>query len=199
MYFLKVRQPLCLKETSPTMHSLTGQKIKLRALELSDLDDLYLIENNESFWLDSHTQKPYSKHLLKQYIQNSHLDIYEAKQLRFVIESLDTSKVVGLVDLFDFDPKHLRAGVGIVILPSAQQKGYATESLELLHHYACQHLHLHQLYANIISNNQISQALFTKLHYTHTGTRKKWIRDGNTFKDVAFYQLFLPSLPHYTS
>ena len=40
--------------------SLCGKKINLRALEPEDLEFLYQIENNESFWEISHTQTPFS-------------------------------------------------------------------------------------------------------------------------------------------
>ena len=64
------------------MQTLQGKHISLRALEPEDLEFLFQIENNESFWEVSHTQTPFSKFLLKQYLENAHLDIYEAKQLR---------------------------------------------------------------------------------------------------------------------
>ena len=68
------------------MNTLLGKNIKLRALEKEDLDFLYQIENNESFWQVSHTQTPFSKYMLKLYLENAHLDIYQAKQLRLIIE-----------------------------------------------------------------------------------------------------------------
>jgi diamine N-acetyltransferase len=41
---------------------------------------------------------------VKQYLENAHQDIYEAKQLRLAICDQDFS-CSGLIDLFDFDPK----------------------------------------------------------------------------------------------
>ena len=70
--------------------NLCGQKMNLRALEPEDLEFLFEIENNESFWEVSHTQVPFSKYILKQYIENAHLDIFETKQLRLLIEKKNT-------------------------------------------------------------------------------------------------------------
>lgn len=112
------------------MHTLTGTHIKLRALEPEDLEFLFQIENNESFWEVSHTQAPFSKFLLKQYLENAHLDIFEAKQLRLVIDEKSTGKSIGMIDLFDFNPQHKRAGIGILIHPDFQQKGFASEALD---------------------------------------------------------------------
>ena len=171
------------------MMSLNGKKINLRALEPEDLSFLYEIENNESFWEISHTQAPFSKFLLKQYLENAHLDIYEAKQLRLVIEDSSTKKPVGMIDLFDFNPQHNRAGVGILIQPKSQGKGFASEALSLLIHYCFTHLNLHQLYANITSDNTTSLQLFAKHQFIKVGIKKDWILSEGTYKNELLYQL----------
>ena len=50
---------------------LHGEKVRLRALEPEDLDFLYTTENDTNFWKVSNTQVPFSRFLLKQYIENS--------------------------------------------------------------------------------------------------------------------------------
>ncbi|RSC93871.1 GNAT family N-acetyltransferase [Tenacibaculum singaporense] len=171
------------------MHTLIGTHIKLRALEPEDLDFLFQIENNESFWEVSHTQTPFSKFLLKQYLENAHLDIYEAKQLRLIIDDKVTGKSIGMIDLFDFNPQHKRAGIGILIHPDFQQKGFASEALQLLIKYCFTHLHLHQLYANITSDNTSSLHLFEKQNFKQIGIKKDWIFYNGTYKDELLFQL----------
>lgn len=104
------------------MKTLKGNTIYLRALEPEDLNFLYAIENNESFWEVSHTQTPFSKLILKQYLENAHLDIYEAKQLRLMIVESNSDLPIGMIDLFDYNPQHKRAGLGILIHPDFQKK-----------------------------------------------------------------------------
>jgi diamine N-acetyltransferase len=84
------------------MITLKGQTIFLRALEPEDLEFVYAIENDETIWEVSNTQTPYSKFLIRQYLENAHQDIYEAKQLRLAICKNQTSEAIGLIDLFDF-------------------------------------------------------------------------------------------------
>ncbi|MCB0381914.1 MAG: GNAT family N-acetyltransferase, partial [Psychroserpens sp.] len=67
------------------MINLKGKHIYLRALEPEDLDFIYQIENDPSVWEISNTITPYSKFLIKQYLENAHKDIFEVKQLRLVI------------------------------------------------------------------------------------------------------------------
>ena len=170
------------------MDTLKGTHINLRAIEPTDLAFLYQIENDEVFWEVSNTQKPFSKYLLQQYLENAQQDIYEAKQLRMVIEDKNNAPV-GLIDLFDFDPKHKRAGIGIVISQQFQDNGFASESLELLINFAFTYLDLHQLFANITDDNIKSIALFKKLGFEKSGVKKDWIYANGNFKNELIYQL----------
>ena len=172
------------------MITLKGTNIYLRALEPEDLEFIYAIENNESVWEVSNTQTPYSRFLIRQYLENAHQDIYEAKQLRLAICLYDTFHAIGLIDLFDFDPKNNRAGVGIVISNEANRNsGIGSEALQLVINYAFNQLQLHQLYANIGSDNEISLQLFTKFGFQIIGTKKDWIKVNNVFKDEILFQL----------
>jgi diamine N-acetyltransferase len=172
------------------MITLSGNTIYLRALEPEDLDFIYTIENNESVWEVSNTQTPYSRFLIRQYLENAHQDIYEAKQLRLAICQQETGETIGLIDIFDFDPKNNRAGVGLVIGSQAHRnKGIGSEALALVIQYSFQQLQLHQLYANIGSDNEISLQLFTKFGFQKIGIKKDWNRVNNVYKDELLYQL----------
>lgn len=171
------------------METLKGKSVYLRALEPEDLEFLFQIENNENYWEVSHTNTPFSKYVLKQYLENAHLDIFEAKQLRLMIVEATSHKSIGLIDLFDFSPKHKRAGIGILIEPGFQNKGFASESLEVLIKYTFSHLELHQLYANITSDNSYSIQLFESKNFTKVGVKKDWISSQGNFKDEILFQL----------
>ncbi|MBC5836349.1 GNAT family N-acetyltransferase [Flavobacterium muglaense] len=172
------------------MITLKGENIYIRALETNDLEFIYAIENDQSIWEVSNTQTPYSRFLVKQYLENAHQDIYEAKQLRLAICQDQDYPALGLIDLFDFDPKNNRAGVGIVIQEQGNRnQNIGSEALELLIHYSFYHLNLHQLYANIGSENKSSIALFTKFGFKNIGTKKDWNLVNGIYKDEAVFQL----------
>lgn len=170
------------------MATLLGKNINLRALEQTDLDFLFATENDEQFWEISSTQIPFSKYILQKYIENAHQDIYEAKQYRFVICNVEDVPI-GMIDLFDFNPQHKRVGIGILIVPKYQSKGYASEALEMVIDYAFSYLDVHQIYANITSNNLKSIALFEKNNFKKVGIKKDWLYSNSTFKDEILYQL----------
>ncbi len=170
------------------MERLEGKHIYLRALEPEDLEFLYQLENDSAIWEISGTVTPYSKHVLRQYLENAHRDIYEVKQLRLAI-CLNNDRVVGLIDLFDFDPKNRRAGLGIVVLEAAQRnKGIGAESIGLLADYAFSTLDLRQLFANVGSDNKTSIHLFKKMGFDEVGVKKDWIFSKGKFKNEILFQ-----------
>ena len=171
------------------MQVLKNHIITLRALEPEDLNLLFSTENDSDFWEVSNTQAPFSKFILKKYLANAQQDIYEARQLRLVIMNTATNENLGLIDLFDFNPQHQRAGIGILILKEFQNMGFASESLKMITQYAFNHLNLHQVYANIPTDNKKSLVLFEKLNFVKIGIQKDWMFSEGSFKDVHLYQL----------
>jgi diamine N-acetyltransferase len=172
------------------MITLKGENIYIRALEPNDLEFVYAMENDQSIWEVSNTQTPYSRFLIKQYLQNAQQDIYEAKQLRLAICQDKDFPAIGLIDLFEFDPKNNKAGIGIVIKANENRKqNIGSEALELLIQYAFYHLNLHQLYANISMENVASLALFSKFGFQKIGAKKDWILVNGIYKDEAIFQL----------
>jgi diamine N-acetyltransferase len=172
------------------MVTLTGENIYLRALEPEDLSFIYKLENNEAMWDVANTQTPYSRFLIRQYLENAHQDIFEAKQLRLAICKTGSFDAVGLIDLFDFDAVNNRAGVGIIVEDTThRQKGYGSEALGLVINYAFKKLQLHQLYANIDLANVASTTLFTNFGFELIGIKKDWIKRDNVYVDEALYQL----------
>lgn len=161
--------------------------MRLRALELSDLDLLFALENDESLWACGTTRTPYSRVALKRYIlQAAQSDLYAQRQLRLVaeIEDQGQGEAVALVDLFEFSPEHHRAEVGIVVLPQYRQQGYGAEALLLLEDYSRRHLSLHQLYAYVPTHNTASLRLFQRMSYAQQACLKDWAYHNGQYEEV---------------
>jgi len=171
------------------MQVLKGEHIHLRGLEPEDLNFLFNTENDSNFWEVSSTQTPFSRYILEQYITSSNQDIYQTKQLRLIISENISDQAVGIIDLFDFNPQHQRAGVGVLIIKEQQQKGFASEALEILINYSFSILNVHQLFANITTDNKNSLSLFKKLNFKKVGIKKEWVFTEGKFKDEILLQL----------
>lgn len=173
---------------------LKGTNIQLRALEPDDVELLYRWENDPAVWLLSGSLAPFSKFVLEQYLAGAHQDIYTIKELRLVIELINDeekkNKAIGCIDLFDYDPKNRRAGVGILIGDTSERnKGYASEAIQVLTHYAFTVLDIHQLYCNILQENKISMYLFQRQGFEIAGIKKSWIYDNGKWHNECLLQL----------
>jgi len=170
---------------------MIGKRILLRAPEPGDLEVLYAWENDPSVWQISNTLTPFSRYTLEQYILSSQLDIHSSRQLRLMIDLITPAgagRPVGTIDLFDYDPLHRRAGIGILINKADRGYGYASEALELLIDYAFNTLQLHQLYCNISADNEKSLKLFQEHRFKIAGLKKEWLSVKNKWKDEYLLQ-----------
>ncbi len=170
------------------MKFLEGKRITLRPIEIDDLEALYKWENDSENWHTSNNLNPHSRFFLEQYILNASNNIFEDKQLRLVIADKE-GRQIGIIDLFDFDPHHKRAAVGIIIGKEYRYQGYGSEALSLLIVYASKVLNLQQLYCGVGVQNEHSMKLFQNKGFIVTGTRKSWRLQERKWLDEHFLQL----------
>jgi len=172
------------------MLRLDAGRCRLRALEPCDVELLYLWENDPQVWRVSGTAQPLSRERIARYVEEQSYDIYATRQMRLVVEVEGVA--VGTLDILEFDPQHLRLGVGVLIYSEQnRRKGYARAALSAVADYARNTLGVHQLWASVAADNAPSVALFEGLGYERCGVRRDWLRRGGDYVDVYDYQLIL--------
>ena len=171
--------------------NIEGKISTLRALEPEDLDAMYGWENDTDSWRVSGTVAPFSRHILSRLLDEQQFDIYATRQMRLVVERKSDGITVGAVDMFEFDPQNLRAGVGIIIAPPYRKQGFALDALQSLERYVRDVLRMHQLWCSVGADNEASLALFQKAGYTECGLRKEWLQTSNGAIDEVLMQKIL--------
>ena len=164
--------------------SLEGELTRLRALEAEDVDLLYVWENDPAVWGVSGTLAPFSRHTLRRFLDEQRFDLYAARQLRLVVETLD-GRAVGLVDLFEFEPVDLRAGIHGA---GDRGRGFASDALDVLCRYARQVLGLHQLWCSVAPDNAASLTLFRRAGFVECGRKREWRRTPDGWADELLLQ-----------
>lgn len=171
---------------------LEGAKCRLRAVERQDVDFIQRQENDPSVWDVSGTVAPYSRYSIENFVAEQQAGIYATHQLRLMIEAVADGRRVGMVDLFDFDPVNLRAGVGVLVCGPERRQGYAAEALGLLCEYARDVLRLHQLWCGVGADNRASLALFDSAGFLRTGRRRDWrMTAGGWCDEIEFSKILL--------
>lgn len=99
---------------------------------------------------------------------------------------------VGALDLYEFDPQHRRAGVGILVHDPAQRgKGYAADALAVACEYAREVLGLHQLWCSVGAENAASLSLFRHAGFSEIGIKRDWLWTADGFQDEVLMQKIL--------
>ena len=163
-----------------------NENIVIRAAEPQDAKLIYDWENDRDIWRVSETYMPYSLYQIEQFLFSN--DLFSTRQIRFIIERKNDNVNIGCIDIYDFDPVHMRAGIGILLQKKFRKQGYANEALELLIDYVFNTLMLKQIYCLIDETNIDSLNLFKKIGFTQCGLRKEWIRTTDGFIDELEFQ-----------
>lgn len=164
-----------------------NENIIIRAAEPKDATLIYNWENDQEIWRVSETYMPYSLYQIEQFLLNNN-DLFSIRQIRFIIERKTDNKNIGCIDIYDFDPIHLRAGIGILLQKEFRKLGYAKEALTLTMNYCFNILMLKQIYCLIDALNEDSLNLFRNIGFKQCGCRKEWIRTTNGFVDEYEFQ-----------
>lgn len=158
------------------MHIL-GKKIKLRALELEDIEKLNLWSNEPELWkLLGGWHFPYSKRNTEKWLlsindNNLHNHV-------FGIED-DNANLVGTANLINIDWKNRSAFHGMMIGDKSNRgKVYAFDVVMAIMRYSFDELGLERLDGDMIETNQLSINFYTK--------RCGWKVEGR--KENSFYR-----------
>ena len=172
------------------MQTSNAPTITLRAMEPEDLDALYRIENDRQLWNIGSTNVPYSRYALHNYIADAKNDIYIDGQIRMMIEN-EGGIVVGVIDLVNFDAKHQRAELGIIIMEQYRRQGYAKAAILKLIQYARNVLHLNQIYAVVAVDNTNSRHCLTSLGFSSGARLQRWLCSEGSYQDALVMQPFI--------
>lgn len=171
------------------MAFLENEQLKLRALEPSDIDDIYRWENDTEIWSVSNTVAPFSRQIIIEYLRDYKADIFSQRQLRLMIMEKQSHASVGMIDLYNFDPFNSRVHLGIIIDTNFRKKGYGQSATKLIIDYCRNFLKIHQIIIETPQSNPNSMKLFEAVGFTPCGVLKDWLKTPNGYDDLNVYQL----------
>ena len=118
--------------------------------------------------LNSTTIKQFNNNIISLRAAGKGIFVDGSMQLAALVDG----ELVGCIDLYNYDPIHRRAEVGIGVERSCRRKGYATAMLLELDKLCAHQLHLHQLYCDVVTSNTVSCHLFERCGYRQVGVCK---------------------------
>lgn len=159
-------------------------------MEPSDLELLYLWENDTEVWRVSGSCGPVSRERLQHFIEEQNYDIYATRQMRLIIES--NGMAIGTLDIIDFDPQNSRFGIGILIYANENRRmGFARSAIEAIKEYGRTTLFVNQIWASVAEDNIASLELFRRCGFEECGRRKAWLRREEGYVAEVEFQCLL--------
>ena len=157
----------------------------LRILEKEDLEFLYKMRTNPDV-MDYWFEEPYTTmgKLIKSYEAGQDSNLHR----HFILYHL--KEKVGYIALFDIDGRHRNAEFAIMIAPSQQGKGYATDATRLIVEYGFNQLNLYKLFLYVDKLNEKAVHIYGKVGFQIEGELKKHYFVNGSYHNALFMSLF---------
>lgn len=159
------------------MGEIKTERLVLRPMQLSDLEDLFAVFSNAQvmrYWSTlPHASREVTEALIRQTINAD-----PARTAEFVIEF--KGKVIGKAGFWQMPE------LGYLLHPDYWRRGFGREALEALIAYGFERLGLAQITADVDPENAASLALLGKLGFVETGRQKNTLEIGGRWFDSVY-------------
>ena len=149
----------------------TGDLVRLRALEMTDLDDIMKFYNTLELKRFLGPPVVRSKRYLEQWLLKvSVWNPFRDGHLYLAIEEKDTHAYLGIARIEDVRLPHNRAEVGLSIYnPDNRGKGYGTDAMLVLLGIGFHILGLNSIYLDTMEDNERSIKIYEKIGFKRVG------------------------------
>jgi RimJ/RimL family protein N-acetyltransferase len=174
-----------------TCTKLKSERIKLRLIELSDLNSIHnlhsLPETDEFNALGIPKNIDETKSIIEPWIAENNLS--EIKNYTFAIEQNNNDKFIGILGLKLWSKKHRRGEIWYKIHSNYWRKGFATESVNLILDYGFKTLNLHRIQAGCAVDNIGSIKVLEKVGMIKEGRGRQLLPLKNGWSDNFEYSI----------
>ena len=171
------------------MPVLETERLVLRAMRVSDAEDMYDYAKNERvteylLW-SPHNSFFYTKDYL-QYIQSRYAvgDFYD-----WALIEKESGKMIGTCGFTTIDTSNNSGEIGYVLNPDHHGKGYATEAAGRVIEFGFETLGLHRIEARFMEGNEASRHVMEKLGMTFEGFKRDGIFTKGKYRTIGICAL----------
>jgi RimJ/RimL family protein N-acetyltransferase len=168
-----------------------GELVRLRALEMEDLDIILKYFNNLELRQYLSTQWPMSRNTERQWLERATtMDPWKDGVLHLAIEDKKTNEFLGTVGIFDISKQHQKAELGIAIYnPDNHGKGYGTDTTKVMLWVAFHVLGLNTVYLLALDTNKRAHRAYEKAGFKYAGTYRQGAYVLGKFEDFQIMDI----------
>lgn len=170
-------------------YELESHRLRLRQINLNDVDDLYEYGSDDEVAKYVLWSKYQSKENAVDYIDMVMKKYAEGNFNAWAIELKDEEKMIGMIDFVAYNERHQRAELGYVLNQHYWGKGIMSEAAKLVLEHGFKTLKLHKISAGSIDLNVGSYRVMEKIGMKREGIhREHFIKDG-VYYDIIMYSV----------
>jgi RimJ/RimL family protein N-acetyltransferase len=163
-----------------------GKKVRLRALEMSDLDAVMAHWNTYETRRYLYSAVPHSREHEREWLEKAtKATPWEDGNITLAIEDRNTQEFLGTVGLAQISPVNKHAEFGIAIHDPAQHgKGYGTDATEVILWIGFHELGLNSIHLYTMESNLRAQRAYEKAGFKRMGKIRKYMYSGGNYEDA---------------
>lgn len=167
---------------------ISGERIRLRAIEYDDLPLLVDWRNNPEIYTNFYEHEPLSIAMQQKWFEKF---LQRSDEKFWIVETCQDSRPIGTIALVDIDWRNRRAEIGRVLIvpPEFRGGGFGMELFGLLLEYAFEHLNLNRLHLDVFAENQTAVAFYRKVGLVEEGCYRQHVFAKGTYKDVLVFSM----------
>jgi RimJ/RimL family protein N-acetyltransferase len=171
---------------------IEGKTVRLRSVELSDLDELVKGWNNLELrnLVGAASLGPASRGEEEEWIKTTWKEKRERRSFVFAIEGVSEKKLLGTVSLLNCNWTDRSASLGIAIYsPENWGKGYGSEATRLLLDFAFKTLNLHKVELEVFDFNERALKCYRKVGFKEVGRKREARFIDGEYRDVIMMDM----------
>ncbi|NHJ40296.1 MAG: GNAT family N-acetyltransferase [Asgard group archaeon] len=147
-----------------------GEKVRLRSLELSDLDEIMKVWNNLKLRKYLSTPLPFSRNEEEQWIRSTWEERNRGNGYHFAVENKETKEFIGGGGLLGINNIIRSAELGIAIYAEKNWgKGYGTDTMKVLLKFGFDYLNLNRIQLRVVEFNTRGIKTYKKVGFKEVG------------------------------
>lgn len=151
-----------------------GEKVKLRAVEMDDLDDIMQHWNTYEMRISLGRYIPESRQQREEWIKKVTKEMQKGEAYNFAVIEKETEKFLGIAALKRVNNISRTAFMSVAIYnPKDQGRGFGTDSVKCILKIGFDVLNLHRIELHVYDFLESGKHIYKKLGFKETGVRRK--------------------------
>jgi RimJ/RimL family protein N-acetyltransferase len=166
---------------------LAGDGLRLRSLELLDLEPLFAYLSRPEVY-EPTSADPWTRDAVLQFITSNRDGMAQGRFCRYAILEGHAARAVGDIGFGSIDEAHRRLEIGYHLSPEAWGQGLTTRAARLLIDWAFR-TGFNRIEATVMQGNARSERVLQRLGFTREATLRQYKLVRGQFRDFSLWSL----------